>query len=79
MKMYLSLEDLPDFLQNYVWELVGDDAAAYVRRHTPALGGRTLLDLANTDGLETAAKYLSKVGTKFGLTYGVEVPPNQDC
>ncbi len=74
MTTYLSFEDLPDFLREYIKNLVGGDATHFVKRPTQALNGRTILELANAEGVKPVAEYLSNVGTKFGLSEGVKVP-----
>ena len=71
---YMQFEDLPDFLQDYIRDLVGDNAPDWVRQAIPALDGRSFLQLLNQEGIVPSAKYLTAVGTKFGLPHGVTIP-----
>jgi len=75
---YARFEDLPSFVQEYVKEIVPGDAdrAEWVRRRVPALEGGTFLDLCNEKGIVAAAKYLTDVGTKYGIPHTLKIPAN---
>ena len=73
-QIYSSFEDLPASFQRYIKELVDEHAQSWVTEPSPALSGRSFLSFLNDEGTDAAALYLTKVGTKFGLPYGVTPP-----
>ncbi len=71
---YCSFTDLPQFLRDYITDMVGADAADWVRGPVPALQGRSVLELLNQEGLEATVEFVENVGGYLGIPYELQVP-----
>ena len=75
---YSSFSQLPQFLRDYVRDVMDEAAERWVETPLPALHGKTFLTLANEKGIRAAAEFALNFGSNLGVPTRLEIPAEYD-